>query len=881
MSDVVIGVAPVLPRGRPWPSWAHAAPARATSASPAPWPSVAVQRDLRRARSEWLHTNGAGAYASSTVAGLHTRRYHGLLVAALDPPCGRHVFLSHVDATVTMASGAVVPSSRTPSRPRGASWELAKHQFPGVDPELSPFHLERFDQDPLPRWTYRVAGGELEVTLALVRGENAVVLRYAFTGPEPVTLALRPLLATRDYHHLLRENGGMLQRIELRPGGDGLGREGEPHSGRGGPAPLGEMRVQPRRELPRICFRYEGTFVGSPDWWRRFEYLAEQDRGLDYQEDLWTPGLFEITVDGVPRYLVAAVDKLPLGEPAALLEAARAAILAEDPGEHAAYVAHAAHAAPPRAAGSTLPALVRRLSVAAEVFRADLARRPGVITGYPWLEVGARDTLVALPGLYLVTGKIDGALRILREMIDGMADGLVPDHVPDAGHDGAPPDRARAPEARTADTTLWLFEAARHVADALGDQHRFVTDELLLALRDAFEAALRGTRGGVHVTADGLFAAGKPGDALTWMDARVDGKAVTSRAGCPVELTALWARGCDTLARLARAAGDLPLHERAVAERGRARRGFRARFWCDETAYPYDVLPDLAPCGRRLRGRCGRRGRRPRAPQRGPRARHRSRVLHRRAGRPGPRPRRPRSGDARGPPHPRARRARLRGPLRRRHRGARRGLPPGHGVALAARRLRARRHASRRGARGARGARGLRRRQRPGRGPSARARRRRRPAHPGRLRRPGLERRRAAPGGRVGSRRQGAELAPAAAPPSTRSHHGPGVWGVSAPIERRVRIGGLGGSRPHRASGQDRGFGGLGPHRGRRGIGVWGLGPIERRVRIGGLGVTEAPHRNQPSMQKVNTTVCTGPVAGVMVNVFCQIPGMNRSISVT
>jgi predicted glycogen debranching enzyme len=512
-----------------------------------PWPAVAVDRDLKRARLEWLHTNGAGAYASSTLAGMHTRRYHGLLVAALDPPRGRHVFLSHVDASVTVIGGAQVPPSRPSSRPK---WDLGKHQFPGVDPESSPFYLERFDQDPLPRWTYAVAGGKLEITLALVRGENALVLRYAFRGPEPdapapILLALRPLLAARNFHNLLREHGGMLQRVELR---------------------AGEMRVQPVKDLPRICFRYEGTFVGSPDWWRRFEYLAERDRGLDYLEDLWTPGLFEIPLDDGPRYLVVSIDKLPAGEPAALLEAARAALLAEDPGP-----------------GATLP--VRRLTVAAEAFRADLALRPGVIAGYPWFEVWGRDTLIALPGLYLVPGKIDGALRILREMIGVMADGLVPNRIPDAGE---------APEFHTADATLWLFEAARHVADALGDRHPFVTDELILALRDAFEAALRGTRNGIHVTFEGLFAAGKPGDSLTWMDARVDGRAITSRAGCPVELTALWARGCDTLARLARAAGDAALDTRAGTERDRARRAFRARFWCAGTGYPYDVVSEAA-----------------------------------------------------------------------------------------------------------------------------------------------------------------------------------------------------------------------------------------------------------------------------------------------
>jgi glycogen debranching enzyme len=546
-----------------------------------------VGRDLKRARREWLHTNGAGAYASSTVAGMHTRRYHGLLVAALDPPRRRHVFLSHVDVTVTPArdvghagghpqtpghapQSRGAPSSRPQSRPK---WELGKHQFPGVDPETTPFHLERFDQDPLPRWTYRVAGGELTITLGLVRGENAVVLRYAFQGipragghpqtPEPLMLALRPLLAARDFHQLLREHGGMIQRVELR---------------------ASEMRVQPRKDLPRLCFRYEGTFVGGPDWWRRFEYLAELDRGLDFEEDLWTPGIFEVPIEpGVPRYLVAAVDKLPDGEPADLLEAARAAIVAEDPG--------------PRASP-----LVRRLSLAAESFRADLARHPAVIAGYPWFGTWGRDALVALPGLYLVPGRIDGALRVLREILGAMEGGVLPNRVPEPvaapGRDGG----RQVPERHAADATLWLFEAARHVADTLGDHHPFVTDELLLALRDAFEAALGGTRDDVRVTAEGLFAAGKPaapgdapnpsGDALTWMDARVNGKAVTPRAGCPIELTALWARGCDTLARLAHAAGDLPLQQRAEAERARARAAFHARFWCAETGYPYDVVSE-------------------------------------------------------------------------------------------------------------------------------------------------------------------------------------------------------------------------------------------------------------------------------------------------
>jgi predicted glycogen debranching enzyme len=519
------------------------------------WPSVAVARDLGRARQEWLHTNGAGAYASSTLACMHTRRYHGLLVAALEAPRGRHVFLSHVDATLAQprSSGGGQPPSVRSSASR---WELAKHQFPGVDPKVGPFYLERFEQDPLPRWTYEIPLGRLTVTLALVRGVNAAVLRYVWQGAEPILLRLRPLLAARSFHDLQREHGGMLQRVEIRSLYDGSA-----------PLPsvkVGEMRVQPRRELPRICFRYEGTFVGSPDWWRRFEYLIERDRGADYEEDLWTPGVFEVLLGRTPSYLVAAVEKLPQGEPEALLSAAEASLRAEDPGPSAKPVE-------------------RRLTIAAEAFRADLARRPGIIAGYPWFEVWGRDTLLALPGLYLVPKRYDGAMRILRQVIACMQDGLIPNRIGDD----------EAPSAPAPDTTLWLFEVARLLADALGDRHPFVTDELLLALRDAFDAALGGTRYGIHITEEGLFAVGNAGEALSWMDARVRARPMPEYAGCPVELSALWARGCDTLARLARAAGDAGLAGRAQAECRRTRAAFQASFWCEETSYPYDVLSEL------------------------------------------------------------------------------------------------------------------------------------------------------------------------------------------------------------------------------------------------------------------------------------------------
>lgn len=501
------------------------------------FPHVAVHGDVRLARSrEWVLGNGTGTYASSTIACLHTRRYHGLLVAALEPPRSRHVTLSHVDVTVT------VPPK--PGTPRGV-WDLAKHQFPNLDPDRGSFYLERFDQDPLPRWTYGVAGGELEVLLALVPGENAAVLRYSWRGPQPVICTLRPLLAMRHMHEIMREHGAAEQRVELR---------------------AGEMRVRPMRALPRLCFKFEGTFVGSPDWWRRFEYFEERARGMEFHEDLWTPGVFEIRPDpsGAPNYLAIGVEKAPEGNPEELVALAARKITSADP-------------------GSKHSLLERRLSLATQLFRADALDKPAIIPAFPWVDTWGREGIMSLPGLYFTTGRTTEAIDVVRTMIASMQDGLL---VTRKADHKAEPDTAGA------DTTLWLFDIARGFADALGDSHSFVKDELFPVLTHVFDLVLRGAPHDIHLTRDGLLAAGRPGDALTWMDARVRNKPVVSRVGCPVELTALWASACQTLSRLAKAYGQAALADRAETACYRARSAFQARFWCDKTQYPFDVISE-------------------------------------------------------------------------------------------------------------------------------------------------------------------------------------------------------------------------------------------------------------------------------------------------
>jgi predicted glycogen debranching enzyme len=493
------------------------------------WPSARVDGMLERAKAEWLHTNGAGAYASSTIAQLHTRRYHGLLVAALEPPLRRHVILSHVDASLHTGLHR---------------YDLDTHQFPNVEPTGGYRHLTRYDQDPLPRWTWNLSTGIFEQTIGLVRGQNAVVLRHVWKGPQPVELRLRPLLAMRPFHALVHEHGSMVHSVELRQG---------------------EVRVRPVPALPRVVFGHDATFVGSPDWWRRFEYLVEQERGLDFSEDLWTPGLFTVRLlPNTASFIVVALDHLPAGDPSALLAESVRAITELDPGP--------SHSRARRA-----------LSVARAAFVTQNVREPVIIAGYPWFEAWGRDALVALPGLLLVHRETSAAAAVLHTLISHMEDGLVPNRIPD---DGKPFDY------HAADATLWLFEAARLYAEQAGNHDLFLRDHLFSALAVAFRAIEKGTRHNIHVTAEGLFAADDAGFALTWMDAKAGGQPVTPRAGLPIELQALWTRACDTMATLADALGNPKLAIHAKDAHARALFSFRRRFWCEATSYPYDVVAE-------------------------------------------------------------------------------------------------------------------------------------------------------------------------------------------------------------------------------------------------------------------------------------------------
>jgi predicted glycogen debranching enzyme len=489
-----------------------------------PWPEVSIDGELDRAEREFLHTNGAGAYAMSTLALKHTRRHHGLLVASLESPIDRWVILSHAETTVT------VP---------GRVFKLSTHQFPGVAPTLGYRNLKTFAQDPLPRWSYRLGKGVLERTLALARGTNAVVLRYRWLGNSAARISLMPLMPMRRVERLAREHGGMKQKVTLRPNA---------------------VEVQPVLSIPPIVFSHRGVFMGSPDWWRRFEYTEDLRRYPDFQEDMWTPGTFEMSVepDG-DTYLVAALGALPDGTPEEIMEEARRHLLAQDPGPEASPIQ-------------------RTLSVAADSFACDASPRPVIVAGYPWLGVSFRDWLIALPGITLARGRLAEAKHSLAEALRWMRGGLLPRELPSAGARRVP----------SPDATLWLFEAARAVAERCGLEDPFVQRMLFPSLVRAFlRLKSRRIRKGAWVNdAGSMFTeAPEPG---TWMDARAAGLPVTPRNGLAIEHQALWFSACKLLSAWARFYGHEQLARGAEASRARVAEAFRARFWCNETDYPFD-----------------------------------------------------------------------------------------------------------------------------------------------------------------------------------------------------------------------------------------------------------------------------------------------------
>lgn len=473
-----------------------------------------ICQDFERAsRLEWLETNHTGAFAMGTVAGVNTRRYHGLLIASLKPPADRYSILSRVEELATMD---------------GVEFALATTQYRGVVHPRGFECLDEFRIDPFPQWRYNCGPGSITKTVCLVDLQQTVLVTYRST--RPCKLKVRLLTSFRDYHSTIHHNNDLRNNLEIAQD---------------------RVSFKPYDQLPSLNIFHSGVFEKDSQWFLRHEYLRELERGLDFEEDLFSPGTIEYQVGAEQDvWFLATLDS-----------------------------------------SARTPNVVSILDVErkrrfASIFERALdqfrIRRydgtPSLIAGYPWFTDWSRDILISLPAFAPAESK-----DILQMLISERSEGLLPNRFLD---------NASQPEYNTADATLWLFIAAKEYLDSTQDLP-FLRDSLYPAAREIIDWHRRGTKYGIHVDpVDHLLWAGETNTQLTWMDARVNGSAITPRVGKPVEINALWYNGLRIVAEWAAALGFDEEATSLQAEAGDMLASFRKSFWNEGRKCLFDVVSD-------------------------------------------------------------------------------------------------------------------------------------------------------------------------------------------------------------------------------------------------------------------------------------------------
>ena len=467
-------------------------------------------------RAEWLEADGLGGFASGCVDGVRTRRYHGVLLVATTPPTGRFVLVNGVDAWIETDDGRFALSSQ--------------RYAPDITHPDGAARIARFDRDPWPTWSYRLPSG-LTVTheLVVLHGSPVAALSWKVDRSASATLIVRPFLSGRDTHSTHRENGAF--RFEADADGD-------------------TVRWHPYDGVPAVRARTNGRYTHAPEWYRNFQYDEERARGLDFIEDLASPGELRFALgDGRAVISFGAGDvSIPPWDEMARRERVRRARFASP-----------AHRA-------------------ADDYIVQRGRGKTIVAGYPWFSDWGRDTFIAVRGLCIAGGRLDDARDILVEWSRHVSEGMLPNYFPETG---------QIAEYNSVDASLWFVIATHELLERAGSSSSIVSRVDRDALTSAIEAILdgysRGTRFGIRADDDGLLAAGVPGVQLTWMDARVDGREITPRIGKPVEIQALWINALRIGARWSTRWAEL-------AERTQA--SFDDRFWLESDGYLADVVDE-------------------------------------------------------------------------------------------------------------------------------------------------------------------------------------------------------------------------------------------------------------------------------------------------
>ncbi|MGB5369496.1 MAG: amylo-alpha-1,6-glucosidase [Flavobacteriaceae bacterium] len=428
---------------------------------------------------EWLLTNALGGYASSTLCGANTRHYHGLLVAAFNPPTDRMLMVAKVEERVSV---------------RGEDMDLSTNIYPDlVHPEGFMF-LQDFVVKPLPKWLYGAALWQLEKSICMVQGSNATLIRYRNAGSEAMALEIHPLYAYSDYHTAFHEN----------PAFDFYSEFATHH-----------IKTYATYGSHALFTGWSaGEYTEARDWFRNVQLPKSQGRGLDCVCDYYRIGHLK--------------KELRPNETLFVIFSTEEDLLQKDLKKL--WAEQSRKAAPKRhetksifyndllTAGNRF--LVRRASTKSET----------IIAGYHWFTDWGRDTMIALRGLTIATGRKTISKSILSTFFKSIDQGRIPDRFPDNG------DNTLA--YNSMDAALWLFVSTYDYYKKFGDT-AFIKKHLK-ALKGILDTNINVTRYNIHVTEEGFLYGGQEGEQLTWMDAIVIGKVITPRIGCPVEVNALW-----------------------------------------------------------------------------------------------------------------------------------------------------------------------------------------------------------------------------------------------------------------------------------------------------------------------------------------------------
>ncbi len=490
----------------------------------------------RSSRLEWLVTNGIGGFAMGTVAGILTRRYHGILIAALSPPVGRTLLIPKIDET--LETGGI----RTPLfGDRKTDGSITPRGYES----LIRFRLEK----SIPVWTFQIGTIIIEKRIWMEQGANTTYIHYEMIEGTAADLHVDVLANRRDYHDVTTGKPRIDTEVDK-----------------------GSLRMEHKEKGPVVRMLASGG-----DWEALSKHVSdyflcvEEYRGLREREDHLKAGRIRIPIEpGRPVTLVATIDPGASKDGEKGLERRR---------NHDSNILRAAAST---IGGSPLAPQLGQLALAADQFivdrtGADDPNGRSVIAGYPWFSDWGRDTMISLSGIALCTGRSDVAKKVLETFGRHVSEGMIPNRFPDLGEE---------PEYNTVDGTLWYFEAIASYLDATEDLD--LLSSLWPTLKEIVDAHFRGTRHNIHVDPnDGLLHSGEAGVQLTWMDAKVEDWVVTPRIGKPVEINALWFNALRTMGDFAAPLGESPApYDEAAAE---VRESF-VRYWNNDSGCLFDVI---------------------------------------------------------------------------------------------------------------------------------------------------------------------------------------------------------------------------------------------------------------------------------------------------